>query len=194
MEKPSDTGFLEGRGYDLVTQRNSLAEHALKTDAEFMFWLDDDMIGPSNALTSLITHRGLLNAIQPTPILAGLYMSKKAHGARGLAAWQKSVTPGKTPWEKESFGYVPIVREQKGRFISVDVTGLGCCLIHRSVFEKLSRPWFEWGEPTSGPSEDFMFFEKVWRELKVKPVVDMECKFEHIGVFKMNVDGEFNPI
>lgn len=188
MEKPPSFGFLEGRGYDLVVQRNSLAEHALNTDAEYFFWLDDDMIGPSNALPALIAHQQLLN----TPIIAGLYMSKKAHGARGLAAWQE--IKSETPWGQGDKAYMPIIREQLKRFISVDVTGLGCCLIHRSIFEKLSRPWFEWGKPTSGPSEDFMFFEKVWRELQIKPVVDMECKFEHIGVFRMNVDGEFNPL
>lgn len=191
MEKPPDTGYLEGRGYDLVTQRNNLATRAFETDAEWFFWLDDDMSGPTNALTALLAHAKMLKI----PVISGIYLTKKSHGQRGLSALQKVQTAGKTPWDKQNYGYMPLPLEgQPGRFVSVDVIGLGCCLMHRSVFEKMKRPWFEWGDPTSGPSEDFLFFEKMWRELQIKPVVDMECQFEHFGMFRMNVKGEFNPL
>ena len=174
---------MEMRAYNLVTMRNYMAEEALKGGAEWLFWLDDDMMGPPNVLEALL-------AINK-PIACGLYMAKKKASERGLAAWMETKTAG-SPYAPGVNGYMSIQRQQAGRVIQVDVTGLGCALINRSVFEKLPKPWFTWD--VGALSEDFTFFERVWASQGIKPVLDMECKFDHIGVFKVNVEGEFSPL
>ena len=175
LQKPEGTQWLEARGQSLVTARNFLAQEGLKSGAEYLFWLDDDVIGPNNGLVTLIS-TGL-------PIACGLYMAKKSKEERGLAAWMKN---------PEGVGYLAIQLNQNGRYISVDVTGMGFALIHRSIFERLSQPWFDW--PVGGPSEDFYFFEKVWKELQVKPVIAMDTMCDHIGTFRLNCLNEFTTL
>ena len=74
----------------------------------------------------------------------------------------------------------------------VDVSGLGCALIQRSIFERVPEPWFVW-EP-EGVSEDFFFFNKVFQTIGVKPVADMECRCLHIGVFALDTNNEFTTL
>lgn len=175
LQKPEGTQWLETRGQSLVTARNYLVMEGLKSGTEYLFFLDDDNIGPNDGLVNLMS-TGL-------PIACGLYMAKKKKEERGLAAWMKN--PG-------GVGYLAIQMNQNGRYIQVDVTGLGFALIHRSIFERTTQPWFDW--PVGGPSEDFFFYEKVARELNIRPVIDMSCHCDHIGTFRMSCSNEFTTL
>lgn len=181
--------YLEMRGLALTTMRELLAEEALKGEAEWLFWLDDDNMGPDNAIEHLVS----VGQTNNLPIICGLYWAKKKKEDRCLAAWMKAPAGRYDgPWSKSVNGYIPITLEQQGRFIQVDVTGLGFALIHRSIFERLSKPWFVWN--TKGPSEDFYFFDKVGKELGIKPVVDLQCGVRHIGTFTLEPDGSFTML
>ena len=173
MQKPPGTTWLESRGLSLTTNRTKLVREALKSDATHFFLLDDDVIAPDDVIPSLLTAN--------LPIVCGLYMAKKSKGQRGLSAWIKM-----------GEGYAAIGPQQAGRHVQVDVSGLGCVLIHRSIFERVPEPWFVW-EPDS-VSEDFFFFNKVSETLGIKPTADMECKCLHIGVFAMDTNDEFNTM
>ena len=175
LQKPEGTQWLETRGQSLVTARNFLAQEGLKSGAEYLFFLDDDVFGPDNGLVTLMS-TGL-------PIVCGLYMAKKKKEERGLAAWMKN--PG-------GIGYLSIQLNQNGRFVSVDVTGMGFALIHRSIFERTSQPWFDW--PVGGPSEDFFFFDKVAKEIEIKPVVSMDTQCKHVGTFVLDCLNEFTTL
>ena len=176
LQKPPGTGFLEIRGLSLTTSRTKLVMEALKTTAQYFFFLDDDLIGPDDALLTMLGYQ--------LPIVSGLYMAKKRKEERGLAAWMKV--------QDDPPGYLPIDPKQNGRFAQVDVIGLGCCLLHRSIFERLSQPWFEW--KVDGVSEDFYLFDKVSSELGIKPMLDMELGFSHIGTFLLDTDGSFTTL
>jgi len=173
LKRPAKTAWRESRGACLVTTRNALTKDALASNCEYFFWLDDDNIGPDDGLMTLLS----LNL----PIACGLYWAKKAKKERCLAAWMKSPN-GK--------GYIPVSGEQKSRHIQVDVTGLGFALFHRSVFERLSYPYFVWD--IESVSEDFFLFNKIWDELKIKPVIDREVKCSHLGSFSLEPDGSFD--
>jgi len=173
MEKPPGTSYLESRGLSLTTNRTKLVEMALKTDATHFFFLDDDVMPPPDIIPALLA--------TGQPLACGLYMAKKSKDTRGLAAWMHV-----------NGGYASIDLKQEARYAQVDVTGLGCVMIHRSIFEKLSKPWFVW-EP-DGVSEDFFFFEKVAKELDVKPMADMTMHCLHIGVFTVDTNGDFNTL
>ena len=175
LQKPEGTQWLETRGQSLVTARNYLATEGLKSGAEYLFFLDDDIIGPNEGLITLMSTK--------LPIACGLYMAKKKKEERGLAAWMKN--PNGT-------GYLSIRLDQNGRYVSVDVTGMGFALIHRSIFERTTYPWFEWA--VGGLSEDFFFYDKVAKEIDVHPVVDMQCLCEHIGTFRLNCLNEFTTL
>lgn len=176
LKKPPGTTWLEIRGLSLTTNRTKLVMEALKSPAEYFFFLDDDMIGSDDALITMVSYR--------LPIVSGLYWAKKRKEERGLAAWMKI--------QDNPLGYLAIDYKQNGRLVQLDVCGLGCALIHRSVFERTSQPWFVWD--TEGPSEDFYFFEKVAKELGIKPMLDMELGFKHIGLFMIEPDGSFTTL
>lgn len=174
LEKPPGTSYLESRGLSLTTNRTKLVELALETDATHFFFLDDDVVPPLEVIPALLAAN--------QPIVCGLYMAKKSKDTRGLAAWMRV----------NNQGYASIDLKQGARYAQVDVTGLGCAMIHRSIFEKLSKPWFVW-EP-DGVSEDFFFMEKVASELGIKPLCDMEMRCSHIGVFSLDTDGNFDTL
>lgn len=178
MQKPEGTGWLEMRGLTLTTCRTALVLEALKAGATHVFFLDDDTICPNNIIPAFLSYN--------LPIICGLYMAKKKKAERGLTAFMRVQTQeGKT-------GYMPIGYEQTEQFVAVDVTGLGCALIKREIFERTSQPWFQWD--VGGESEDFFFFSKVARELNIKPICDRFMECEHIGLFKMNCKGEFETL
>jgi len=176
LKKPPGTTFLEIRGLSLTTARTKLVIEALKTTAKYFFFLDDDLIGPDDALLTMLGYN--------LPIVSGLYMAKKRKEERGLAAWMKV--------KDDPPGYMSIDSKQDSRFAQADVIGLGCCLLHRSIFERLPQPWFEW--PVDGVSEDFYLFDKISKELSIKPMLDMELGFSHIGTFLLEPGGSFTTL
>ncbi len=60
---------------------------------------------------------------------------------------------------------------------AVDACGLGLTLIDATIFKLLQKPWFM---TTMDTGEDIHFFTKVWRELKLKPVADLDVKAKHL--------------
>lgn len=173
LQKPPGTTWLESRGLSLTTNRTQLIRMALQRDATHFFFLDDDVIAPNDVIPTLLAPN--------LPIICGLYMTKKAKDQRGLSAWMK-----------RGEGYAAIAPQQNGRYAAVDVTALGCVMLHRSIFERVPEPWFVW-DPDS-ISEDFFFFEKVADTLKIKPVADMEVRCLHIGTFTLDTNNEFDTL
>jgi GT2 family glycosyltransferase len=160
----------------LPLARNILAKHALDAGATHLFWLDSDLVfekpeDPNEALRLLY--------LCDAPIVAGLYRAKQKVGFNYAA------------WVKVEGGYAPI-REWSGNYIRVDVTGLGCCLVKREVFEKVPKPWFKWVEEEA-PSEDFAFFEKC-REAGYEVRIFTEVRLSHIGALKVLSDGSVSTL
>jgi len=156
----------------LPLARNILAQQALNAGATHLFWIDSDHVferpeDPNEALRLLY--------LCGASIVAGLYRAKQKVGFNYAA------------WIKIEGGYTPI-KEWTGNYIRVDVTGLGCCLIKREVFEKVPKPWFHW-EEEDAISEDFYFFEKA-KQAGYEVRVFSEVRLSHIGTLKVLSDGK----
>ncbi len=177
MQKPAGMGWLEMRGFSLCTNRENLVKTALKAlNYTHLFFLDDDVLPPVDIIPQLVA--------ADLDIVCGLYMAKKAKAERGLAAWVA------LPEGLRSIEYDQNRDGQERRWVECDVTGLGCAMIKRHVFERLSEPWFRWDVPPA-PSEDFYFFFKTAHELGIKPIIDMNMKCGHLGSFVLDCDGTF---
>ncbi len=187
---PEGTIFIEHRNYELCTMRNMIAEEALRSGAEYLFFLDDDIIGPDNGLMTLLA----ISEHFKEKFISGLYWAKKNQNQRSLAAWKRleDQPTGNEAWAKKVSTYGAITFDQVGQYVFVDAVGLGFSLIHRSILEQLPRPWFKW--EIGGVSEDFYFCEQVKAKLHISPLVDMKLGCSHIGTFKILPDGSFDML
>lgn len=85
--------------------------------ADYIFWNDDDTIFPDGAISKLLR----LNK----PIAAGLYFN--TNPPYNPIAYNRL----------DNGGYLPLIDYSPGAVLEVDSVGMGCTLVHRSVYEKI---------------------------------------------------------
>ena len=148
--------------------RNNLAKRFLQMpEAEWLLYVDADQVFPAETLDRLLRMEGWVNS--------GLYCAR-LDAALPIAKI------------KDAHGvYQPLRSEvvRAGEVVEVDSVGMGCCLVHRRVFETVPFPWSEaryyeadgrW--KVLGPDVDFC--EKV-RASGFKVLVDCGLLVGHIA-------------
>lgn len=136
-----------GRPVDVATKKQFIAEFAVENGAEWVLYLDDDVIFPPQTLIQLL-HRN-------KDIAGGVYWSKS----------NPSVPLIFNGHMKGSFQDWHV-----GDFIQVDAMGMGLTLIKTKVFKAMPKPWFslnytfqEMEHKTTrdfGTTEDLYFYKK----------------------------------
>lgn len=174
---PGNVITLAGMPFDHA--RNAACMRTLESGADYLFFLDSDVIPPRDAILRLLAHQ--------QPIISGVYCRRSPPVAIPVmikdGQWVTNYPPNS--------------------IIEVDLVGAGCLLIHRSVLESLppqrpGRHWFDWrvdmaGVPDSGPhlSEDFTFCHHC-RQNGYKILVDTSIQCRHIGIGQATY-GRFDP-
>ncbi len=82
-----------------------------------------------------------------------------------------------------------IISPDKKEPFEAHAAGFGCVLVHRSVFEMMNRPWFQFIKGVC--SEDFYFFvqaQELGFKLWVEPTIDLG----HIGDAPVVTKADFN--
>jgi hypothetical protein len=157
------------KGLAVDAARNKLVEIALKEGYEWLFFRDDDVIAPPDALIKLYALK--------TPISAGVVWAKQFPTQPMI--FKKGVHGGYMDWKR-------------GDVFEADWTGMGCTLIHTSVFRQMEPPWFktdfgsladdEAGDPyLQAHTEDFYFCDKA-AKIGYKPIVDTNVQCIHLDV------------
>jgi hypothetical protein len=164
--------------------RNTLIEQALAINADYILFLDSDIVmeSPSDPNVALSQLYQIINKstnkddkdYKSGRIISGLYRSKQKTGF-GYAMWLKYQDKGFTPLAKWNGNYLP-----------VDVVGLGFCLMDLKIFKEIPKPWFVWNEP-QGISEDFFFCLKA-KEQGFDTHVFSDVKLSHLGTLKVKCD------
>jgi hypothetical protein len=103
--------------------RNHIVDDFLKTDSEWLRWLDADNVDKLGSTRRLLDTRKSL--------VSGVYVKRIEKG--GNVAYFKTDDGASY---KEVVGYTP------GEIFPVDAAGLGGCLVHRRVFEDIKRDHF----------------------------------------------------
>jgi hypothetical protein len=174
--------FLTGMPFDHA--RNAACQQVLQSNFTWLFFLDDDVIPPPDALFKLLS-RG-------QDIISGLYYRRADPIMPVMLADTKP---------KPSF----ITNFQPGSLIEADMVGAGCLLIHRRVLERVPPPKFEWTIDYDGVlteknypeserrSEDFSFCSKC-RRLGFKIVVDTSVLCTHVGISRSEYPSVYAPL
>lgn len=136
-------------GQDVDSARNICAEEALKREADYLLFIDDDIIPTAQGLTQL------LDDMEKTkgPVVSGNYHLKG-----------KPTYSVHTQLDKE--GIVTAINRldeyKKGNLIKSNwLIGLGFCLINTNVFRQMRKPYFQCYSKTkdANVNEDAHFTE-----------------------------------
>lgn len=167
LQIPGGLMPLAGMPYDHA--RNVACQVTLDRGAEWLFFLDSDVIPPHDAILRLMSRQ--------QPIISGVYCRRSP--------------PVAIPVMMRGGQWV--TSYPANSIIEVDVVGAGCLLIHRSVLERIppQRPgkrWFDWRVDMKGlmpdgecMSEDFTFCLHCRRN-GYKILVDTSVQCKHVGL------------
>jgi hypothetical protein len=146
------------RGYNTSENRNWIAAQAVKKGCEYLFFVDDDMILPKEALERLL--------VAQKDIIGGVYMTK---------------------YEIQDYVYELLPGTKPGKDIfEVAAIGTGAMLIKTEVFKKLPQPWFKYEWTKEGAvkrSHDWIFCEDA-RNAGIKVWADPTITVGHIGQYE----------
>lgn len=155
----------------LLTQRERLATQAVGLNADYMLWLDSDMVFPATTAVRLLAHNEL--------VVAGNYI-RRQKPYKGVA--YKKIGD----WEK------PLSFDIQDELVSVAGVGMGCLLIKTDIFKELSKPWFDFQwTPSSNDflGEDMYLCQKITAagySIKIDTMISQEL--HHLGTFAFNAD------
>ena len=182
LQIPGTYTFVSGMPFDHA--RNTGFQKLLELGWEWLFFLDDDLLVPSDTIYKLMSHK--------LPIVSGLYYRR----ALPLVPVMLREKPDKT-------GYDWIVEYKDNSLVECDLVGSGCLLIHRDVLTSYppvseDSRWFEWRcDKTKLPSnertsEDFTFIRHL-RNHGVRVMCDTSVKCRHVG-FSESFGGQLKPL
>lgn len=145
-------------GGDWCSARNDLCRLVLESDAEYLWFMDDDHAFPASMLTRLLAHeKDLVMPICLTrthPFAPVQYTSK--------------IGPNQ-------YLPIPLSETMTGGLVECEAGGTAGMLIHRKVIEAIEDPWFEYTDR----SEDIIFCEKA-KAAGFTLWADLECRLGHI--------------
>jgi hypothetical protein len=155
----------------LLTQRERLALEARNIGAEYMLWLDSDMVFPPTTALRLLAHK--------EDIVCANYVRRQPP-YKGVAY------PVIGDWER------PLPYEPQNDLVEVEGIGMGCMLMKTSILDEIPQPWFEFGwTPKSNDhlGEDMIFCQKMAAAgytVKVDTQLSMETR--HLGTYAFGPD------
>jgi len=178
LKLPPRSLVLPVAGLPIDHARNYLVQKMLDLKFDTLFFLDDDVLPPSDAAEKLFSHN--------QPVVSGLYY-RRAEPFNPVALYDTKPYPS------------PLGNYEPGALIEIDLVGAGCLLIQRKIFEFVPKPWFEWRRDREDlpenerVSEDFAFCRKL-RTSGIKTILDTSVQCAHLGYGQSLVGDGFTPL
>lgn len=168
-----ELSIMMGAGSVVHANRTNLAVEAItKHRPDFLFWLDDDMRFPKDALLRLLNRNKL--------IVGANYVTKSAQAAPVTLAditWERGVVSRRVYTEDDSTGLE-----------EVDALGFGVTLTHVSCYEVIPYPFFQYyydHDSRRWVGEDVYFcVEAKKRGIPVYVDHDLSHEVFHTGLFE----------
>lgn len=146
----------------LLNQRENLAKAALEMNADYMLWLDSDMMFPSTTALRLMAHN--------KPVVAANYMKRSV--PLTTVAYSKL-----GDWES----WLPL--ESQDGMEKVEGIGMGVFMMQTEILHDLPKPWFAFEHDENGWHGEDFYFQKALRKAGYDILVDMNLsrQIRHIG-------------
>lgn len=125
--KSFDPLFIFVEGLPMPECRETLVDKFLETDADYLFFLDDDTIPMLDAIEKLL--------LMDKDIATGITWGKRADEINKPMIGYQNPINGAPQWDT-NWVWPDIFQ--------IDVCGLSCCLIKRKILESLDKPRFLW--------------------------------------------------
>jgi GT2 family glycosyltransferase len=173
----------------LTVNRNEMVNRFLHTDADWLLSLDSDVLVDVESFDNLIKNADPIK----TPILAGVYYVPLPE--IGQIVISGTAFKEGDPLGEDISGMWVQDFETKEMIENLHDVGLGYCLIHRSVFEKILKdtdsryPWFkeEWvGEPVNSWVSDDVFFCNLARKHGFNISMCTSARSSHLKTARVN--------
>ena len=167
--------------YDVASGRNQLVQMAQAARADYIFFVDSDIILPHHALSALYE--------MDKDIALGTYPRKEPATIYSDVPYTTLYKHNESNREVFHPYFLPLNELPASGCFPVDCGGLGCALIKTSVFDKLSFPYFVFinepvikGQMGYCIGEDMYFFRNCLRA-GVQPYAEGSVRCGHIGKF-----------
>jgi len=158
---------------DRIYGRNILTERMLDRGSEWLMFLDDDHVFPTNIVNRLLAHQ--------VDIVGSLYLQRQ-HPFRPICY--------DTQADNGRYEYIDLTQFGPDDLVQVMALGTGGMLIRAEVFHKMPFPWFEHGVA----SEDLIFCRKAG-ELGFDVYCDLGVRLGHMtqtSIWPDHQDGQWN--
>lgn len=170
MDKPQDCIVSFMKGSLVYDSRNKLCKQALECKADYILWLDSDMVFPKNLIEVMLNH------MQDKDIVSGLYFKRVYPFAPVL---NRTLNDNGTASDYDDY--------PKNAVFECEGFGFGCVMMKTTIlYDMLLNNEF-WFTPVNNFGEDLSF---MWRAKKLgyKAYVDSNIRCGHIGHIMVTED------
>lgn len=167
MEKQGECFVSFIIGSLIYDARNNFAKQALSTKADYVLFLDSDMVFPIDVMKRLHKHME-----DGKDIVTGLYFRRRPPFTPVLFK-ELGIKDGEAI--HEDYPDYP-----KNSVFEVAGCGFGCVMLKREVLEAIALETGNWFEPTNGLGEDLAFCVRA-KEAGFKIWCDSGIKCGHVG-------------
>ena len=155
----------------VADMRNEAVKIAQSGHCSHILFLDADMTWPANVLESMLAHhdKGIVSALY--------FLKSWPHHPVALKNAVVNPETLQVDYHYDRAGH------RLSRLLTEDLVGMGCTLIPMSLFDAMSRPWFEYQQDANGVwsvTEDVAFCQKA-KALGCPISVDPRIKCGHIS-------------
>lgn len=180
---PHQLIWLREGPFAVDTARNLVVERALKTEAEWIWMVDSDATFHPLTLRRLLSHKvdavGALSFQRYGPVFPTVMKGKNPSGdGYGIQVGVIRKWILEHPQFLTSKPVILVPRPEDALF-QVDRTGCHCLLVHRSVYESISPPWFK-GDPERKHTREDMYFCSLLEEQGIPLYVDLSVSTGHL--------------
>ena len=146
--------------------RNEILNYANQVQADYLLFVDSDIIFPSYALKNLLD--------QNRTMISGIYWSRSETVCKPII--YSEIKP------RHIFRRIPELSNFTGQIqgcTEVKACGMGFCLIRKDLIQKITKKFVSPFEPYRGMGEDISFCYRVGK-IKEK-IYALDCNLEHVG-------------